>query len=169
MRAVDQIGHGLPSTLPAAHAEIQRLRELARDWMAFGNEVERSDQQALVRTLTGELSKMVDTIDRKSQARTAARLLIAMSMRPGRVWPRETLVQHALALRCNRVDLDDDEKSYAMLNVLVSHARFFLKLVGYSDGIETVWAQGYLIRTDAVAAVLRLAGVAPNLTGQGRA
>lgn len=160
MRAVDQIGHGWPDTLPAAHAEIRRLRELARDWLAFGGEVERSDQQALVRTLTFELSQKVDTLDRKCQARTAARLLIAMSMRPERVWPRETLLQHALALRCNRVDLDDDEKSYAMLNVLVSHARFFLKQVGYPDGIETVWAQGYLIRADAVAEVLKLAGVA---------
>lgn len=160
MRAVDQIGHGWPDTLPAAHAEIRRLRELARDWLAFGGEVERSDQQALVRRLTFELSQKVDTLDRKCQARTAARLLIAMSMRPERVWPRETLLQHALALRCNRVDLDDDEKSYAMLNVLVSHARYFLKLVGYPDGIETVWAQGYLIRADAVAAVLKLAGVA---------
>lgn len=159
MRAVDQIGHGLPDTLPAAHAEIRRLRELARDWLAFGGEFGHACDLRHVSILADKLCTLARTDVERHRSRPAARLLLAMSQKPKWLWSKEVLLQQCLSLRTAGYDGDDDEKSLVQVNVLVCYARVFLKLMCHSKGIETVWAQGYLIKADAAAAVLQLAGV----------
>lgn len=159
MRAVDQIGHGWPDKLPAAHAEIRRLRELARDWLAFGGEFEDNVDLRAVTVLTTKLCSLAKTERDRFRARPAARLLLAISQRPDWLWSKEVLLQQCLSLRTAGYDEDDDHKSLSHMHVLVCYGRVFLKLMGYPQGIETVWAQGYLIKADAARAVLKLAGV----------
>jgi DNA-binding response OmpR family regulator len=157
MRAVDQIGHGWPDTLPAAHAEIRRLRELARDWLAFGGEVEAAQEQVVVQRLAdGLLSLGVDR--RHSKSRGVSRFLLAMSSRPEFVWSKDALLVAANAMLSFQKH-DADVLDLKIVDVYVCNARMFLRKMGYPDGIQTIWGNGFLIKADAAAAVLKLAGV----------
>ena len=159
MRAVDQIGHVWPDTLPAAHAEIRRLRELARDWLAFGGEVEAAQEQVVIKRLSGEIRSIVTWNSKWGSTRGAVRLLLAISSRPEFAWEKAPLLAAADAMLSFQKSYEDcfDLK---IVDVHVCNARKCLRAMGYPNGIQTLWGRGYLIKADAAAAVLKLAGVA---------
>jgi DNA-binding response OmpR family regulator len=162
MRAVDQIGNGMPQTLPAAHAEIRRLRELARDWLAFGGEVEAAQEQVVVRRLASALGSIVYWNKRHGSLRSSARVLLALCSRPEFLWERQPLLAAADAMLSFRKSYDD-YCDFKIVDVYVCNARKCLRAMGFPNGIETLWGRGYLIRADAAQAVLKLAGA-----GEGR-
>lgn len=161
-RAVDQIGHGWPDNLPAAHAEIRRLRELARDWLAFGGEVEAAQEQVVVKRLSEEIRALSNWDSRWGSPRGAARVLLALSSRPEFLWEKQPLLTAADAMLSFQKSYEDcyDLK---IIDVHVCNARKCLKAMGHPFGIQTLWGRGFLIKADAAWAVLKLAGV-----GEGR-
>ncbi len=162
MRAVDQIGNAMPQTLPAAHAEIRRLRKLARDWLAFGGEVEAAQEQIVVKRLADEIRALSNWNPKWGSCRGAARVLLALSSRPEFLWEKQPLLAAADAMLSFRKSYDD-YLDLKIVDVHVCNARKCLKVMGHPSGIQTLWGRGYSIRKDAAQAVLKLAGA-----GEGR-
>ncbi len=158
MSAREIIGRAFPDTLEGAHAEIARLREVARDWLAYAGELD--DLQDM-----GKLARLADFIRRintKSTCmpRNAARILWVMAQRPDKVWPRQVLFERATQLTTREFhgDAEDWDPSAKVVDVLLVSARQFLSQIDCDGAIYNVWGQGFVLRGDAAKLILKIAG-----------
>jgi hypothetical protein len=157
MSSREVIGRAFPDTLEGAHAEIARLREVARDWLAFAGELdELQDMVKLAR-----LADFIRKINTKASCkpRSAARVLWVMSQRPEKLWPREVLRDQCskLATGDYHADPEDWDPSSKVVNVIMVSARQFLAQIDCQGAILNVWGEGWILRAEAAELVLKIA------------
>lgn len=159
MSAREVIGRAFPDTLEGAHAEIARLREVARDWLAYAGELGELDDKVKLARLVNFI-RMINTKS-TCKPRSAARVLWVMAQRPDKIWTREALLPQLqeLATRdyCG-ADSDVWDPSFKVVNVLMVSARQFLAQIDCQGAILNVWGEGWILRAEAATLILKIAG-----------